>query len=88
MAPKKARGAKRNSKKRAASVACTLDEAPLITSDVKSQDDTAESPGTAETDLIRKMTCKRQTIKKIYAFYICIWKSSRHKSGFCRQRSG
>ena len=51
MAPKKARGAKRNSKKRAASVACALDEALLITSDVQSQDDTAKSPGTAETDL-------------------------------------
>ena len=51
MAPKKARGAKRNGKKRAASVACALDEAPLITSDVPSQDDTAKSPGTAETDL-------------------------------------
>ena len=47
MAPKKARG-KRNIKKRAASVAY-LDKAP--TSDVQSQDDTAESPGTAETDI-------------------------------------
>ena len=51
MAPKKARCAKRNSKKRTASVACALDEAPLITSDVQSQDDTAKSLGTAETDL-------------------------------------
>ena len=37
--------------------------------------------------VIRKMTWKTDN-KKIYAFYICILKSSRHKSGFCRQRSG